>query len=82
VQILTDRKQIKVKVSPGRPGLDSVYKNKWESTYSIQWKLNEQALSEELKSDGVFPLITNTDLVAAEVLRKAHVAFRGRDLVK
>ncbi|MBM9521306.1 IS1634 family transposase, partial [Desulforhopalus vacuolatus] len=41
VQILTDRKQIKVKVSPGRPGLDSVYKNKWESTYSIQWKLNE-----------------------------------------
>ncbi|WP_205220482.1 hypothetical protein, partial [Desulforhopalus vacuolatus] len=31
-----------MKVSPGRPGLDSVYKNKWESTYSIQWKLNEQ----------------------------------------
>jgi len=59
-----------VKVSPGRPSLDSVYKNKWEFTYSIQWKLNEQALSEALKSDEIFPFITNTDLAANEVLRK------------
>jgi transposase len=69
VQIVTERKQIKVKVSPGRPSLNSAYKNKWEFTYSIQWKLNEQALSEALKSDGIFPLITNTDLAADEVLR-------------
>jgi len=41
VKILTDRKQIKVKISPGRPSLKSVYKNKWEFTYSIQWQLNK-----------------------------------------
>jgi len=61
VKILTTRKQIKVKVSPGRPSLTkSVYKNKWKFTYSIQWELNQQALFEASRTDGVFPLITNT----------------------
>jgi transposase len=70
VKLLTERKQVKVKVSPGRPSLESVYKNKWEFTYSIQWKIDEQALSEASKTDGIFPLITNTRLEASEVLRK------------
>ena len=71
VKILTERKQIKVKLSPGRPSLTkSVYKNKWEFTHSIQWELNEQALAEASKTDGIFPLITNTALEASEVLRK------------
>ncbi|MCP4551619.1 MAG: IS1634 family transposase [Bacteroidetes bacterium] len=71
VKILTERKQIRVKVSPGRPSLTkSVYKNKWEFTHRIQWELNEQALAEASKTDGVFPLITNTVLEASEVLRK------------
>jgi len=71
VKIITERKQIKVKVSPGRPSLTkSVYKNKWKFTHSIQWKLNEKALVEASKTDGIFPLTTNTDLEAGEVLRK------------
>ena len=71
VKILTERKQIRVKVSPGRPSLTkSVYKNKWEFTHSIEWELNEQALAEAAKTDGIFPLITNTVLEAGEVLRK------------
>ena len=36
VQILTERKQVKVKISPGRPSLKSVYKNKWEFKYSLR----------------------------------------------
>ena len=70
VKILTERKQIKVKISPGRPSLKSVYKNKWEFTHSIQWELNKQALLEASKTDGIFPLITNTALEACEVLKK------------
>jgi transposase len=71
VKIVTERKQVKVKVSPGRPSLlKSVYKNKWEFTHSIQWGLNKQALAEASKTDGIFPLITNTALDASEVLRK------------
>lgn len=70
VQILADRKQIKEKVSPGRPSLQSIYKIKWTFTYRLQWALNDQALLDASKTDGLFPLITNTDLAAAEVLRK------------
>jgi len=71
VKIVTKRKQVRVKISPGRPSLlKSVYKNKWEFTHSIKWELNEQGLAEASKTDGIFPLITNTALTASEVLRK------------
>ena len=70
VKILTERKQIKVKISPGRPSLKSVYKNKWQFKYSIQWELNQHALLEASKTDGLFPLITNTAIEACEVLKK------------
>jgi transposase len=70
VKILTDRKQIKVKVSPGRPSLNSTYKNKWEISYRIEWALNASTLAEESRTDGIFPLITNTKLEASEVLGK------------
>jgi len=71
IKLLTERKQVKVKVSPGRPSLTkSTYKNKWEFRYSIQWKLNERALAEASKTDGIFPLITNTALEASEVSKK------------
>ena len=70
VKILTERKQIKVKISSGRPSLESVYKNKWEFKHRIQWELNKQALLEASKTDGLFPLITNTALEACEVLKK------------
>jgi len=71
VRIVTDRKQVRVKTSPGRPSLlKSSYKNKWEFTYRIDWELNEKGLAEASKTDGIFPLITNTMLTAAEVLKK------------
>jgi len=70
VKISTERKQIKVKISSGRPSLESVYKNKWEFKHRIQWELNKQALLEASKTDGLFPLITNTALEACEVLKK------------
>ncbi|MCP3921335.1 MAG: IS1634 family transposase [Desulfobacterales bacterium] len=70
VKILTDRKQIKVKVSPGRPSSKSVYKNKWDFRHRIEWKKNDETIAEAKKRDGLFPLTTNSELEAAEVLRK------------
>ncbi len=70
IKIITERKQIKVKVSPGRPSLKSVYKNKWEYKHRIEWEKDEQAIATASRKDGIFPLITNTSLDASEVLRK------------
>lgn len=71
VKIVTERKQVRVQVSPGRRSLTkSVFKNKWEFRYSIEWTLNKSAISEASRTDGIFPLITNTQLCASEVLNK------------
>lgn len=71
VKIVTKRKQVQVQISPGRRSLTkSVFRNKWEFTYSIQWELNKDAIYEASRIDGIFPLITNTSLCASEVLRK------------
>jgi transposase len=71
IKIVTERKQVRAKMSPGRPSLTkSVYKNKWEFTHHLEWELNETALAKASKTDGIFPLISNTALTAAEVLRK------------
>ena len=72
VKIIIERKQIKVpSVSGGRVSLNrDTYKNKWEFKHHLQWELNEQVVVEASKIDGVFPLVTNTDLKASDVLRK------------
>ncbi len=59
LKLITHRKQVKVKTSPGRPSLTSDYKNKWKFTYSIQWTLNNKAIAESSKTDGIFPFFLN-----------------------
>lgn len=54
VKIITERKQIKVKISPGRPSLKSVYKNKWQFKYRIQWEFTQQALLQASKNRWAF----------------------------
>jgi hypothetical protein len=71
-EIITERKQIKVPSVPGcKVSLNrDTYKNKWEFKYGLQWELNEQTVVEASKIDGIFPLVTNTDLKASDVLKK------------
>lgn len=57
------------KISAGRPGPDSVYEKETLTTFDLQWQQNQQAIDKDALADGTFPLITNTDQDAAEVLR-------------
>ena len=71
VKITKGRKQIckRIPSTRRRPG-DPIYENKWSFNYGLEWKINEQAAIDESKTDGLFPLITNNNLLdAAEVLR-------------
>jgi len=71
VDILTERKQVKIKLSPPRTSAsESIFKNKWIFTHGIEWNLNKEALAEVCRTDGIFPLITNTAFSAADVLRR------------
>lgn len=71
VKIITERKQVRVRSSSAHVSrLKSTYKNKWNFKFSIEWRVDEDAMALAAKTDGVFPLITNTDLSACEVLKK------------
>lgn len=45
----------------GRPSEETPSRITWKSIYSISFDVDQEAESEEAKSDGVFPLITNLD---------------------
>ena len=56
--------------TPGRPGKDTQYVKQTTTFCDLSWELDTQAVQESQKTDGVFPLITNTqDMTAAEVLQ-------------
>jgi len=45
------------------------YKEKETISYNLDWSLNDKAIEKKSKTDGIFPLITNTDLEATQVLK-------------
>ena len=57
------------KVSPGRPGPNSIYEDSLKVTYELKWQRNQAAIDHQALMDGTFPIITNTVLPAAEILR-------------
>ena len=69
VQIHEHSTSVKKKISAGRPGPDSQYQTIHQHYYEIEFFRNEIAIKENAAMDGIFPLITNTELTAPEVLR-------------
>lgn len=58
----------RVKATPGRPGKNTLYKKQTRITYHIDWKRNEDAIAKESRTDGLFPLVDNTEMEPLEVL--------------
>lgn len=66
---LTKNKIIKnIKKGRGRPSSESEYAEVERIEYKLTWKLDEKKVEAVSTHDGVFPLITNTQLKAKEVL--------------
>ncbi|MFZ2446685.1 MAG: IS1634 family transposase [Syntrophobacteraceae bacterium] len=70
LEIAEETQVIRAQAMPGRPGPKTVYKEEEVLRYRLDWSRNEKAIDEASKTDGIFPLTTNTDLDASEVLRK------------
>lgn len=70
IQIVEQKHTVRVQATPGRPGPRTVYVEKEQVRYQLEWSRNDQAIETASKTDGIFPLITNTDLEASEVLKK------------
>ena len=50
----------------GRPGQDTQYKTIEKTVYTIGWARNIEALSQEKKVDGVFPLLATDITMSAK----------------
>jgi transposase len=59
----------------GRPTKDAPKRITWKHVYSISFAVDEDAVSNEKKTDGVFPLITNLDT-------KTHPAKKVLEIYK
>jgi len=59
-----------VQKGQGRPGKNTKYRTRVKTLYTLSWTQKKQALKQEAKTDGVFPLLcTDNELTAKEVLK-------------
>jgi transposase len=56
----------------GRPGPKTVYIKVTRRRYDIEWELDDQAIAYDLKSDGMYPLLTNDAKLSAAQVLAAH----------
>jgi len=68
VDIIEQRKTDRVKLGPGRPGVNSQYREREIITYQIQWTQDKAAIAKAQRTDGLFPLVDNTKLSPVDVL--------------
>ena len=69
IQLIEDKQIISRQIGPGKPGPKTRYKEEEKVTYRLKWELDRKAVAEKATRDGIFPLITNSDLKGSEVLR-------------
>ena len=70
INIIEEKEIVKVQAKPGRPGPDTIYTEKENCFFRIEYSVNEDALSRVERTDGIFPLVTNGTMDAVDVLSK------------
>ncbi len=72
-EIHATREYKRVYRKKGRPTKDTPKKVTWKEVYSISFGIDKDAMNEEVKTDGVFPLITNLDPKAYSAKRVLEI---------
>ncbi len=63
----------------GRPGPGTDYQKVTKRRFDIEWSTNEDAISYDHKSDGMYPLMTNDRSLSAPQLLQAH---KGQPMIE
>ena len=69
IQLIEDKQIVQRQIGPGKPGPKTRYKEEKNISYRIEWEIDHKAIKDLASRDGIFPLITNADVDAAEVLK-------------
>ncbi|EFK06041.1 conserved hypothetical protein [delta proteobacterium NaphS2] len=91
IQLIEDKQIVQRQIGPGKPGPNTQYKEEENISYCLEWELDHKAINNLAARDGIFPLITNAEMEAAEVLKayknqpylekrctRSQVHFKGR----
>jgi len=68
-QLIEDKQIVQRQIGPGKPGPNTRYKEEENISYRLEWELDLKAIADLATRDGIFPLITNAGITAAEVLK-------------
>ena len=69
IQLIEDKQIVQRQIGPGKPGPNTQYKEEENISYRLEWELDHKAIEEQTTRDGIFPLITNAHIEAADVLK-------------
>lgn len=69
IELIEDKQTINCQIGPGKPGPSTQYKKVEKISYSLEWEVDHKAIMDQAVRDGIFPLITNSDINASEVLK-------------
>jgi transposase len=69
IQLIEDKQIVQRQVGPGKPGPNTQYKEEENISYRLEWELDHEAINDLATRDGIFPLISNAQIEAAEVLK-------------
>ena len=70
IKLNKEKKVVRTQTTPGRPGPNTVYKEEEITLFKLEYAVNTDAVDRESRTDGIFPLITNSMLKGNEVLQK------------
>ena len=70
IHVIEEKQIIRKQASPGRPGPNTAYHETEIISFKLEYDLNEDEVLKAERKDGIFPLITNSSIDAAQVLKK------------
>lgn len=68
-KIIKDKATVKKQMGRGKPGSNTKYREEVVVSFRLQWSINEKVVAFSSCTDGVFPLVDNTELSAIDVLK-------------
>ena len=72
VSIGTITERCKVQIGPGRPGKNTRYKTRVNRLFTLSWTQKKQAIKQQAKTDGIFPLLCTDKALSAKQVLKAY----------
>ncbi|MDB3935739.1 IS1634 family transposase, partial [Granulosicoccus sp.] len=72
IDIVPVRESSKIQIGKGRPGKDTRYKTQTCTLFSLAWSRNKQALKQERRCDGVFPILCTDETLSAKAALLAY----------